>query len=219
MVEVMKKMVTSFKRSHAGTATLSAPSPAAGHHWPTSPLETPGRSPASLGQSLVGSRLLSPGSWLMTTSSKRAYAIPRSTAPRAWAPAPVAVHCRCVPPQETLKHNSVSVLWDLWILVSTRLFEPSERFQQVWDLILNVISPLLPSCSGSWWWIGRPGMLQSMGSQRVGHDWATELTDWLTDHLAGASPLFLDVRYLLTGTPPLHSRRSLLPNSGLNWRK
>ena len=29
--------------------------------------------------------------------------------------------------------------------------------------------------SGSWWWTGRPGMLQSMGSQRVGHDWATEL--------------------------------------------
>ena len=36
--------------------------------------------------------------------------------------------------------------------------------------------------SGSWWWIGRPGVLQSMGSQRVGHDWATELkamTIWL----------------------------------------
>ena len=29
--------------------------------------------------------------------------------------------------------------------------------------------------SGSWWWTGRLGMLQSMGSQRVGHDWATEL--------------------------------------------
>ena len=28
---------------------------------------------------------------------------------------------------------------------------------------------------GSWWWTGRSGMLQSMGSQRVGHDWATEL--------------------------------------------
>ena len=27
--------------------------------------------------------------------------------------------------------------------------------------------------SGSWWWIGKPGMLQSMGSQRVRHDWAT----------------------------------------------
>ena len=29
--------------------------------------------------------------------------------------------------------------------------------------------------SGSWWWTGRPGMLQSVGSQRVGHDRATEL--------------------------------------------
>ena len=29
--------------------------------------------------------------------------------------------------------------------------------------------------SGSWWWTGRPGVLWSMGSQRVGHDWATEL--------------------------------------------
>ena len=34
--------------------------------------------------------------------------------------------------------------------------------------------------SGSWWWTGRPGMLRFMGSQRVRHDWATELTDWLT---------------------------------------
>ena len=29
--------------------------------------------------------------------------------------------------------------------------------------------------SGSWWWTGRPGMLQSMGSQRIGHDSATQL--------------------------------------------
>ena len=29
--------------------------------------------------------------------------------------------------------------------------------------------------SRSWWWTGRPGMLRSMGSQRVAHDWATEL--------------------------------------------
>ena len=28
--------------------------------------------------------------------------------------------------------------------------------------------------SGSWWWTGRPGVLRFMGSQRVGHDWATE---------------------------------------------
>ena len=29
--------------------------------------------------------------------------------------------------------------------------------------------------SGSWWWTGRPGVLQFMELQRVGHDWATEL--------------------------------------------
>ena len=31
--------------------------------------------------------------------------------------------------------------------------------------------------SGSWWWTGKPGVLQFTGSQRVGHDWATELTE------------------------------------------
>ena len=29
--------------------------------------------------------------------------------------------------------------------------------------------------SGSWWWTGRPGVLRFMGSQRVGHNWATEM--------------------------------------------
>ena len=117
MVEVMKITATSFKSSHAHTAALSAPDPAAGH-CPRTPLpETPGHSQASVGQSLVESLLLSPGSWcaqgfvcalqesvsqscvnsgsstvgLMMTSSKRAYAIPRPAAPRA--PGPVAVHC------------------------------------------------------------------------------------------------------------------------------
>ena len=32
------------------------------------------------------------------------------------------------------------------------------------------------SC-GSWWWPGKPGMLQSMGSQRVRHDWLTNTTN------------------------------------------
>ena len=40
--------------------------------------------------------------------------------------------------------------------------------------------------SGSWWWTGRPGVLQSMGLQRVGHDWATELTE-LTEGTASCS--------------------------------
>ena len=35
--------------------------------------------------------------------------------------------------------------------------------------------------SGSWWWTGKPGVLLSIGSQRVGHDWTTELS-W-TEHI------------------------------------
>ena len=86
------------------------------HHQPMPPLETPRYSQASLGQSVVGSLLLSPdpgaqgsvcalqesisqsyvssGSsvvGLMAASFKRAYAIPKSAAPTA--PVPVAVHC------------------------------------------------------------------------------------------------------------------------------
>ena len=63
MMEVMKIMGTSFKRSHACTATLSAPSPAAGHCRPVPPPETPRHLWASLGQSCGGhcSFLLSPG--------------------------------------------------------------------------------------------------------------------------------------------------------------
>ena len=64
----MKIMATSFKRSHAHSATLSAPNPAAGYRQ-TMPLpETSGHSRASLGQSLVGSLLLPPGSWCAQSS-------------------------------------------------------------------------------------------------------------------------------------------------------
>ena len=46
--------------------------------------------------------------------------------------------------------------WDSWMASLT-------RWTWVW---VN---------SRSWWWTGRPGVLQFMGSQTVGHDWATEL--------------------------------------------
>ena len=38
--------------------------------------------------------------------------------------------------------------------------------------------------SGSGWWTGRPGVLRFMGSQRVGHDWATEL-NWTEVKVVG----------------------------------
>ena len=33
--------------------------------------------------------------------------------------------------------------------------------------------------SGSWWWTGKPGVLRFMRSQRVGHDWVTELNSFI----------------------------------------
>ena len=172
MVEVVKIMVSSFKMSCACTAALIACDLAAGHSWPTPLLETPGHSWASLGWSLVGSLLLSPGFecaqgsvcalqesvspvlckfwWLYGRVNadllQEGLCHTRSAAPRA--PAPAAVHCWPGPPRETPKHSSVSVcgVSESWCIQG--LFEPSEHLWQLRHLILNLILPLLSSCWG-----------------------------------------------------------------------
>ena len=74
---------------------------------------------------------------------------------------------------EELTHWKISSCWE-------RLKVGGEGANRGWDVWMT--SPTLWTwvCvnSGSWWWTGNPGMLQSMGLQRVRHDWATELTDW-----------------------------------------
>ena len=61
--------------------------------------------------------------------------------------------------------------------------------------------------SGIWWWTGKPGVLQFMGSQRVGHDWATELKGMeipgITDQTLNSHPSHL-------------SRSRQLPPGGAN---
>ena len=124
----------------------------------------------------MGSLLFSPGSWctrfccalqesisqscvsssssmvgLMVSSFKRAHAKPKSAAPRA--PVPVADHRRPIPPQEMLKHSSVSVSVGSLGPGATK-FEPSEHLWRGWGLILNVNSPLLPSCWGFFFALG-----------------------------------------------------------------
>ena len=51
--------------------------------------------------------------------------------------------------------------------------------------------------SGSWWWTGRPGMLQFMGSQRVRQDWATNWTECTCIYYTN---LFLKVLLYTNGT-------------------
>ena len=51
------------------------------------------------------------------------------------------------------------------------------RGQQRMTLLDGITDSMDMSLSkqGSWWWIGKPGVLQSMGLQRVGHNWVTAL--------------------------------------------
>ena len=44
--------------------------------------------------------------------------------------------------------------------------------------------------SRSWWWTGKPDVLQSSGSQRIGHDWMTEFTELRTFLICVSIQLF-----------------------------
>ena len=58
-----------------------------------------------------------------------------------------------------------------------RLKEGRERADRGWDGCMASLTQWtwVWVSSGSWWWTGKPSMLQSMGSQRIGHDSAPEL--------------------------------------------
>ena len=146
MVEVMKIMATTFKRSHALTAAFSAPNPAADNCQPMPPQETPGHSRASLGQSLVGSLLLSPGSWCTQGSVCALQESISSVLCKFWQlyggvneqppsrglmPYPSLLHPEPLPLQHSTadpylhrRHSNIVLSqspWGLWILVHTRL--------------------------------------------------------------------------------------------------
>ena len=139
MVEVMKITFTSFKKFHAGTATLSAANPAAAHLWSMPLPETPGHSGARLGQSLVGSLLLFPGSWCAQ--------IFVSSGPRARLCSWLLLTCTSAVDTQTFKGRSASVSVGSSDVYKV-FFDPSKHLWQLWGLILNVISPLLLSCWG-----------------------------------------------------------------------
>ena len=70
---------------------------------------------------------------------------------------------------EELTHLKIPWCWE-WLKVG----EVDERGWDGW-----MASPTQRTWvwvnSGSWWWTGSPGMLQSLGMQRVGLNWVTEL--------------------------------------------
>ena len=83
---------------------------------------------------------------------------------------------------------SVQQKWISYMYTWERLRAGGEGDDRGWDG--SMVSPTQWTWvwvdSGSWWWTGSPGMLRFMGSQRVGHDWLTEL-NWT--ELIHVSPL------------------------------
>ena len=168
MVQVMKIMVISLKMSHACTAALSAPKPAAGHCWPTPLLETPGQVWVSLFWGLL---LFSLWSWC---TQGFVCALQESVFPVLcwwlhggvngdllqeglchtqvyWTQSP----CPCSSP--LLAHTSTGDTQTQFLLsfcgvsgswCTQGLFEHSKHLWHVWGLILNAISSLLPSFWG-----------------------------------------------------------------------
>ena len=66
--------------------------------------------------------------------------------------------------------------------------------------------------SGSWWYIGRPGTLGPMGSQRVGQDWAAEM-NWteLNWRSSEGAPRFFRYSYRILQYPSITCLRSAKP--------
>ena len=63
----------------------------------------------------------------------------------------------------TLKLTAASFIHGSSRIRDQQLYVPVRLTPQVW------------ASSRGWWWTGKPGMLQSVGSQRVRHNWVTEL--------------------------------------------
>ena len=100
------------------------------------------------------------------------------------------------------------LMWrtDSWekTLILERLKAGGEGDDRGWDGWMASLTQWtwVWASSGSWWWTGKPGMLQSMGLQRVRHDWATELSKLITSTevraviknlLTNKSPVIADV--------------------------
>ena len=160
MLKVMKIMVlTSFKRSHAGTALLSVCDPAAGHCQPTPPPDTPGNSWTILGQSIVGSVLLSSGSW---GTQGFVCALQKSVSPalcKFWwlyggfsgdllqeSFCHIQPLMTCTSTGDTQAQFWFSLCGVSGSWCTQGLFETSEHFQRLGSLILNVTLPFLASC-------------------------------------------------------------------------
>ena len=70
--------------------------------------------------------------------------------------------------------------------------------------------------SRSWWWTGKPGMLQSTRSQRVRHDWATEL-NWTGELQKNSKFWYLTCWWMMKFSSNKHEKRNDLGKVNSVW--
>ena len=94
-----------------------------------------------------------------------------------WAKSPTCIFWESFQGYSCIQHHfSNSQEWkaDLHVLLTNAFLCWWKAARKGFGILTQHISKTANLRSKSWWWTEKPGMLQSMGSQRVGHDW-TEL--------------------------------------------
>ena len=147
---------------------------------------------------------------LMMTSSKRTYAIPRSAAPRA--PAPAAVHCQPVPLQETLKHSSGSVSVESLgpgaykVCLSPLSISGRKGFDSKWESVPPTVLLGLLLCPWTWGISSQPLQCHTATAPAPRSHWSS------AHRLAGA-PLPLD-RLISSQLLQCRAAATAVPHSG-----
>ena len=109
----------------------------------------------------------------------------------------------CMFIERTDAEGEIPILWPTWCEEPTywkrpwcwkRLKEGGEGDDRGWDGWMASLTGWMWVWvnSGRWCWTGKPGVLQFMGSQRVGHDWEAEL-NWIEPdnrHWKNCFPIF-----------------------------
>ena len=85
----------------------------------------------------------------------------------------------CLQTPKLREWSHCNITWTLWFSIACweGLGAGGEGDDRGWDGWMASLTrwAWVWVNSGSWWWTRRPSMLWFMGSQRVGHDWVTEL--------------------------------------------
>ena len=99
---------------------------------------------------------------------------------------------------ELMKPRLLCLIYNMWCPVLARpdagkdWRQEEKRDDRGWDGLMALTArwTWVWASSRSWWWIGKPGVLQSMDSQRIRHNWVTELNWSLKRNKIHAMPCY-----------------------------